>query len=73
MAIWSDRLSSPDAEAEAGVPDDEGGDVSLGETVPVDPARPIPEADVPDEPLEFLLLVVNSVGNGVVVACSPGE
>jgi len=77
MAIWSERDSSPDDGAEVGSPDGEGdGDDDDG-VVPVETLLellvPVVAAVFAGPLLLLLLPPLDLVGNGVVVACSPGE
>jgi hypothetical protein len=76
MAIWSERDSSPDDGAEVSSPDGEGD----GDDDGVVPMETLLELLVPVVAAVFagpLLLLplplLDLVGNGVVVACSPGE
>ena len=75
MAIWSERDSSPDDGAEVGSPDGEGDgddDGVVAVETPLELLVPVVAA-VFAGPLLLLLPLLDLVGNGVVVACSPGE
>lgn len=65
MAIWSERLKAPELDASA---DGKADDVSVGEAIPVDGPR-----FGFDVAMLLLREAEDLVGNGVVVAVSPGE